>query len=61
MNQSMPIKAPNWPVVGFSTPSWCMGGQKERQTPVELEAKAAQLAAEAMRYRWQAQRLRSGV
>lgn len=61
MNQSMPSKAPNQAVVGFSIPSWCMGGQKARQTPVELEAKAAQLAAEAMRYRWQAQRMRSGV
>jgi hypothetical protein len=61
VNQNMPSKAPNRPVVGFSIPSWTRMGSGRPQSAAELEAKAAQLAAEAMRYRWQAQRMRSGV
>lgn len=58
MNQKTPSKAPNRPAVGVLIPSWARMGFGNPEGPAALEAKAAQLAAEAMRLRWQAQRLR---
>lgn len=58
MTKKTPSKPPNRPAVGFFIPSWARMGFGKPEGPAALEAKAAQLAAEAMRLRWQAQRLR---